>query len=119
MTCCSLQEVCLILPDAQGNDNKNHPAALVACKNQSELVNASMAWESACPSCVKLGTLLQYSHVREQEGLPKVLSYPVQYQIRLEQVILLQLPVSHGCCCYFCITFCYSQAIWFLPQQEI
>lgn len=71
MTCCSLQEVCLILPDAQGNDNKNHPADLVACKNQSELVNASMAWESACPSCVKLGTLLQYSHVREQEGLQR------------------------------------------------
>lgn len=70
MACCSAQEVCLVLPDTQGDD-ENHPAALVACKCQSKL-----AWESASSSCIRLGIHLLYIHVREQEGLLKVLSCP-------------------------------------------
>lgn len=43
MALCSIQEVCLVLPNTQGTYDKKYPTAHAACTCQSKLVHARMA----------------------------------------------------------------------------
>lgn len=114
MARCSVQDVCPVLPDTQGIYDKNHPAALGACMCQSKLVSAPMAWESARSSCIKLCIHTTFLSVSKKGSQSAQLS-----RLILDQIVTGPSPpafsLSYCCCCYFCITFCYSQAVSFSP----